>query len=96
MKRIIVFIIILGMVGSAYAQCQPCPQPSDWSDCKDNEQTRFVYTCNESTGFNCIGNVETRGCGDTTHVTALWIMFLGIIIGLIASVLLLLKARKKL
>lgn len=96
MRAMIILIIILAMTGGAYAKCQPCPGPSDWSDCTDGKQTRFVYTCSEDTDFKCMSTTEERGCGDDTHATALWIMFIGIIVGLAASTLLLLKSRKKL
>lgn len=42
--------------------CPPCPQPSEWSDCVNNIQTRTNYKCDASTNYQCLPYIETRNC----------------------------------
>lgn len=42
--------------------CPACPQPSDWSECSDNLQTRTNYQCDGTTDFECVLTIESEFC----------------------------------
>ena len=42
--------------------CPECQEPSQWSDCIDNQQNRTKYYCNETTNYTCEPYTETKDC----------------------------------
>jgi len=57
--------------------CGLCPEPSQWSQCSDNTQTRTYYECGSSTGWNCVETLESRDC-DSELLEKGDLVFLGI------------------
>jgi len=43
-------------------ECLVCPDPTKWSDCIDNKQTRTNYRCSTETNYVCESYIETRDC----------------------------------
>ena len=44
------------------AQCAACQEPTPWSECVDEKQSRTNYLCSADTGFSCSPVTETRAC----------------------------------
>jgi len=43
-------------------ECEPCPQPSAWSECVEGKQTRTNYKCGPETDYKCVEWIEEREC----------------------------------
>jgi len=43
-------------------ECPVCPDPAEWSDCIDNQQTRINYRCSTETNYQCQSYTEERNC----------------------------------
>jgi len=43
-------------------ECPVCPNPTEWSGCVNNSQTRTTYQCGTETNYICEGYIETKGC----------------------------------
>lgn len=39
-----------------------CPEPSEWSDCVEGNQTRTAYDCGTDTDYECIEITQAREC----------------------------------
>ena len=50
------------MITKPIKKCPICPEPTEWSECINNKQTRTVYKCNETTNYTCKSYIETRRC----------------------------------
>jgi hypothetical protein len=46
--------------------CPVCPQPSEWSGCVNNTQTRTNYRCDSSTNYQCQAYIEMQSCNMTS------------------------------
>ena len=42
--------------------CPTCPEPSEWSECINNSQSRIVWYCNRTTYYRCKNKTETQYC----------------------------------
>jgi PGF-pre-PGF domain-containing protein len=60
---------IFAITGEAKAaapmQCPTCPQPTEWSTCTNNQQTRTNYRCSAETNYQCQSYTETKSCAVT-------------------------------
>lgn len=73
--------------------CPTCLQPSSWSACADNKQTRTNYKCDATTNYACQSYTETKDCKKPT-LGWIWILAIVIFIAAIAW-LVKLKSMKK-
>jgi len=51
-----------GEVPEEVLQCPICPEPTEWSDCINNTQSRTNYRCSGETNYICESYTETRDC----------------------------------
>jgi PGF-pre-PGF domain-containing protein len=70
---------------SVTPSCPACPQPSAWSACINNKQTRTNYTCDATTNNTCQSYTETKDCPKPTSIWASmwaspWIRLLAVVI----------------
>lgn len=65
---------------SVTPSCPTCPQPSAWSDCIDNKQTRTNYKCDATTNYICQSYTETTDCKPTSIWTSAWVRVLAVVI----------------
>lgn len=42
--------------------CPTCPSATEWSNCENNQQIKYVYSCSSSTNYQCIQSTETQSC----------------------------------
>ncbi len=77
-------------------ECPSCPQPSTWSDCANNKQTRTSYRCSVETNYICQSYAEEQACGlPVTLPKGKTGLIIGVIaFGIIAAVVYLLYQRK--
>lgn len=47
---------------SEVLECSVCPDPTGWSRCVNDEQTRINYRCSEETNYICESYTEVRDC----------------------------------
>lgn len=55
--------ITISIVDTTYVPvCSPCLDNTEWSNCEDNSQIRFTYSCSSATSYRCVQNVENQYC----------------------------------
>lgn len=55
--------------------CPICPSSTAWSNCENNQQIRYVYSCSSSTNYQCVQSTETQTCEvqQTPNCNVKWI-----------------------
>jgi PGF-pre-PGF domain-containing protein len=91
-----IFVIIgeKNITPSVTPSCPTCPQPSAWSDCINNKQTRTNYKCDATTNYACQSYTETKDCKKPT-LGWIWILTIVIFIAAIAWLVKLKSMKKK-
>jgi len=56
------YFVIRGSEKKQLKKCPICPNPTNWSECINNKQTRTIFYCNSTTNFTCQGFIESREC----------------------------------
>ncbi|MEM5804275.1 MAG: PQQ-binding-like beta-propeller repeat protein [Candidatus Aenigmatarchaeota archaeon] len=59
-------------VQAAPAVCPRCPAATDWTSCVRGKQTRTVYSCDATTGYECKAKYEDMTCVNTPQEIALY------------------------
>jgi len=55
--------------------CPTCQSSTAWSNCENNQQIRYVYSCSSSTNYQCVQSTEFQSCsipdssGDSSTTT---------------------------
>ena len=42
--------------------CPTCPSATSWSNCENNQQIKYVYSCSLYTNYQCVQSIETQSC----------------------------------
>ena len=77
---------------TAPTACPTCAECTEWSECIDNQQTRTCYKCSADTSYECQASPETKTC---EQIKLNWMLYVGIIAGVVLLIILLLILRKK-
>jgi len=53
-------------------ECPICSEPTEWSNCIDNKQTRTNYRCSAETNYVCQSYIEERDCISKEEIKPIW------------------------
>jgi hypothetical protein len=43
-------------------RCPTCPSETQWTECNEGKQTKLAYTCDASTNYICVSQIQRKSC----------------------------------
>lgn len=54
--------IQVNQINNPSPSCPTCPSATAFSNCENNQQIRYVYSCSSSTNYQCVQSTESQSC----------------------------------